>query len=418
MKKKRTKQLTFRQYIMYGIIIGGGIFASCDTEDYSISETVTKPITIIDVDPKEGLAGDVVAITGTNFSALGYNNKVRFNGKLARVLRVQISDETEIAHLFARIPSNATLGPVTLSHKTFSDTTSYDFKPIPSVYLSTPSLGRAGTTVVLKGTGFSDDVLENKVWFEGVVDPAIINESTANTMSVVVPDGAQSGPIRLEVKDQPTTSTVNFTVSDIETMSLTIPITSDAEEAEGHGIVAVNSSDLEFGTFDISGTPDNGNQTIGLGFNSLEIPRNATIISAVIQFIADVPGIDPTEMTFYAEKNAHPSDFDSNTLFNISEREKTSASVAWRIAPWLFEGDMLEAQRTVNLASIVQEIVDLPDWTQGNTINFIVNPSGSSVYINRESSNMGRIAKTIEFPIISEQGYPLVSELYVEYYLN
>ncbi len=56
---------------------------------------------------------------------------------------------------------------------------------------------------------------------------------------------------------------------------------------------------------------------------------------------------------------------------NISSRAATSASVTWIIPDWDDEQNGT-AQQTSDLKSILQEIINRPDWSSGNSIVIII----------------------------------------------
>ena len=60
----------------------------------------------------------------------------------------------------------------------------------------------------------------------------------------------------------------------------------DAEQHLSDGNVNTSSSDLEF-IYDKGGTPDTGDQMIGLRFENVAVPPNRTVTSAYIQFTGD-----------------------------------------------------------------------------------------------------------------------------------
>ena len=99
----------------------------------------------------------------------------------------------------------------------------------------------------------------------------------------------------------------------------------DAEEETSDGSVNLISTDLEM-------INDGVDQVVGLRFNNLDIPQCAPITSASIKFVAKfsgmVPNIDPCNLTIYGESADNAVTF-SNTDFDISSRQKTTASVVW-----------------------------------------------------------------------------------------
>ena len=135
----------------------------------------------------------------------------------------------------------------------------------------------------------------------------------------------------------------------------------DAEENLSTGVVQSGSGDLEL-------VEDQGeSQLVGLRFDGLSVPQGALIERAYIQFVVDETGDEPTELLIYGESSAHALPFNSR-LRNLSERDRTQSEVRWEPRPWVQTGGLLEDTRTSDLAEVVQEIVDHPDWLAGNAL--------------------------------------------------
>lgn len=143
----------------------------------------------------------------------------------------------------------------------------------------------------------------------------------------------------------------------------------DVEERPD-GSLYVNSSDLEL-AFD----PDHGSQIVGLRFTDLPIPNDALIEKAYIQFTADEAQNETCHLSINAEAKGLAPDFD-DTFFNLSQRTKTNATVAWSPPPWNVEGDAGTAQQSPDLSAIIQEVVSFPNWEQGNPILILIEGTG------------------------------------------
>ncbi|MEO9872623.1 hypothetical protein [Ekhidna sp.] len=172
-----------------------------------------------------------------------------------------------------------------------------------------------------------------------------------------------------------------------------ISTTNDDVEEGATGPLDFDSSDLELGEFDTGGTPDRGLQTIGLRFNNIDIPANATITSASIQFTTDTPGSGDAELTIYGENVGNSTEFVDED-FNVSTRDRTTANTVWSIPVWVAEGDKSDAQRTADLSAIVQEIVNRDDWSAQNNMSFIMIHTGISAGVT--SNDAGREAETVD----------------------
>jgi hypothetical protein len=134
----------------------------------------------------------------------------------------------------------------------------------------------------------------------------------------------------------------------------------------------LDSSDLEL-------IQESAAQTVGMRFTGITIPRQATIVNAWVQFQTDETGTTGTTLTVWGQNSDNALAFTS-TAGNISSRPKTAAGVTWpQVAGWTSIGAQGDAQRTPNIASIIQEIVDHAGWTSGNALALIVTGTGKRV---------------------------------------
>ncbi|MDB4632500.1 PQQ-binding-like beta-propeller repeat protein [bacterium] len=142
----------------------------------------------------------------------------------------------------------------------------------------------------------------------------------------------------------------------------------DAEEAQD-GNVKLDSSDLEFFK------DDKLDQVIGMRFRQLQIPRGQMLKSARIQFTAKDPSKEPTEFIFKIEDNVDAAQFKSEAK-HITSRKATDGEVRWSPEPWETKDASRKRQRSPNLISLIQPIIDRDDWKPGNSIAFMVSGTG------------------------------------------
>lgn len=155
----------------------------------------------------------------------------------------------------------------------------------------------------------------------------------------------------------------------------------DAEEWD-NGTTAIdnNSDDLDLGGFGTT-SPN----TIGVRFQGIEIPQDAIITDAWLEFtVQRVPsGTEGAIGTEYADISLEivGEATDSaltfaNTTYNISStasRPETTNSVIWNDStnpttqPW---DPVNEVKQTPGIVSIIQEIVDRSGWESGNAMAF------------------------------------------------
>lgn len=347
--------------------------------------TVIPAPTITSFDPMGGIAGTTITIIGTNFSPTASDNMVSFNGISATVTNATTT------LLMVTVPEGVESGTIAVTVFGQTAVSEDRFTLTPEITSFEPTTGEAGSLVTITGENFSSTLDDNVVKFNDVT--ATVTIATTTSLVVIVPDGAETGPITVEIGSELATGS-DFTV--IGPVTLTIPINAsedDVEEAEDHGNMELTSVDLELGEFDTSGTPDQGVQNIGLRFNGVEIPAGATIISASIQFTADNTGADPVELTIFGENVGNAAAYTADAG-NLSARALTTASAVWGVPEWVSVGDKLDAQRTVDIAAVIQEIVDRGDWASGNSLNIIMKHTGVSVGVT--SSTGGREAETFD----------------------
>ena len=73
-----------------------------------------------------------------------------------------------------------------------------------------PTSGTVGTEVTINGKNFSSTKTENSVSFNGTA--ATVKEALATQLTVEVPSGASTGPIKVTVGSSSATSATDFTV--------------------------------------------------------------------------------------------------------------------------------------------------------------------------------------------------------------
>ncbi|MBN2016048.1 LamG domain-containing protein, partial [Candidatus Dojkabacteria bacterium] len=153
--------------------------------------------------------------------------------------------------------------------------------------------------------------------------------------------------------------------------SLSVRVASGEDDAEEQnppgGSMYLTSTDLELVS---DGSID---QEVGMRFQNITVPPGSTITNAYVEFTADETDSGTTNLTFYGEDSDDASTF-SGSSGDITNRTKTSASVAWNNVPaWLSVG---ATHQTPNLSSVIQEIIDRTGWASGNSLVIIVDGTG------------------------------------------
>jgi hypothetical protein len=163
---------------------------------------------------------------------------------------------------------------------------------------------------------------------------------------------------------------VSVTVLQEGLTTLTVPISASADDAEqSGGTVALANPVLKI--VNRAGV----NQTVGLRFAGLSIPKGATIQNAYIQFQCNTRTTAAASLTIEGQAADNPVTFAKLTN-NISSRPRTTANVAWVPAPWTTVGSHGSDEQTADLSSVLQELVNRAGWASGNAMVFIITGTG------------------------------------------
>ena len=136
----------------------------------------------------------------------------------------------------------------------------------------------------------------------------------------------------------------------------------------GGGRVSLRSGDLEM-------TEDKDQQTVGIRFAAVDVPSGATITNAYVQFTAEDQDSGFTDLLIRAESTAMASQFIKSS-FDLSTRDVTTAALSWQPVEWGTIGEASVDQRTPDVAALLQEVIDLSGWSNGNPVALIITGSG------------------------------------------
>ncbi|TRY29585.1 PilC/PilY family type IV pilus protein [Aliiglaciecola sp. M165] len=117
-----------------------------------------------------------------------------------------------------------------------------------------------------------------------------------------------------------------------------------------------------------------GTETVYSGFRyqSINIPRGATITNAHMRFTSSQLNTAVTSINIRAELTGDATEF-ASTNFNISNRTRTANEVNWDLDnDWPLSNDMV---RSPSIISVIQEVVDQASWCGKNSINIIIETS-------------------------------------------
>lgn len=164
---------------------------------------------------------------------------------------------------------------------------------------------------------------------------------------------------------QTTGGTVTDTLDD--NTVVTLQLSSDDCEQENDEIDTPYDDDLDAGW---EGAPEDQNiLTVGLRFRDINIPQGARIDSAFVQ-VWSHEGKSPedeAEIILWGEATDDAETFNETDL--ITDRTPTASQLTWTVdTEWI----IWQAYKTMDIAPIIQEIVDRPGWTPGNALAIVM----------------------------------------------
>jgi hypothetical protein len=148
--------------------------------------------------PSAGRSGTNVAITGTNFIGV---TSVLFNGLTASFTTNSNNQIT------ATVPGGVTTGVITITAPGGGSVSASNFVVLPTITSFSPSVGAAGTNVVINGANLN--VGTPVVKFNGATSTSV-SGVTANQLTATVPSSATSGAITVTTTDGTATSLTLF----------------------------------------------------------------------------------------------------------------------------------------------------------------------------------------------------------------
>ena len=120
---------------------------------------------------------------------------------------------------------------------------------------------------------------------------------------------------------------------------------------------------------DIDGTL-RGQVLVGVRIDNIDIPENATVTSAYLQFTATADNAGPVTFTIAGEASATAPSFVEEAN-NISDRTRTTATTTWSPPAWT-AGEAGTAQQTADVSAILNEIIALGWDEDTNAVVFII----------------------------------------------
>jgi len=155
--------------------------------------------------------------------------------------------------------------------------------------------------------------------------------------------------------------------NDTEVIAYPLITNDDCYVSETDGTIALGTGNLLFGNMTAQ------SRNCGVRFRSVQVPAGATISSAFVRFTSGANDAGTVcNAIVYGERDDEPAAF--STFADFQGRARTTNGIAWNgIAAWT-AGNTYD---TPDIADIVQEIVNLGAWAQGDDIVIFVEDNGS-----------------------------------------
>ncbi len=160
--------------------------------------------------------------------------------------------------------------------------------------------------------------------------------------------------------------------------STSVRIASTSDDAEEQGLNGAGPGTIDLSSSDVELTRDGsaGDQFIGLRFPGLKVPAGALIQRAYLQFTVDETANESGTVFLQVEDTDDALTF-GEAAGGISARPLLTDTVTWSDIPeWLTAGDAGEDQRSPDLSTLVQAIIDRPGWASGQAISFVLSGTG------------------------------------------
>jgi hypothetical protein len=155
----------------------------------------------------------------------------------------------------------------------------------------------------------------------------------------------------------------------VQTVETRVATGSDDAEQRGSSSTDLSSTDLELVV------DGNTLQVVGTRFAGLQVPRGATVTSAWVQFRTDEVSTGASALAIRAEAADNAPTYQA-VAGNLTARAATTANVAWSPPAWNTVGETAAAQRTPDIAALVQAVVSRPGWASGNALALQFSGSG------------------------------------------
>lgn len=212
------------------------------------------------VSPLSGPVGSIITIKGSTFSTVKEENKVLINGK-----EIPLETNPTSTELVVRYPANIGSGKIEVLVN--------DQKVVGPEFVNqelgitkvSPESGLAGTEITIQGSGFSKDLLGNRVSFNGV--PAQIISASESVLKVIAPATLSTGPLSVQVGNLSARAPLAFRRSGVTTVAkgfMTLDYNYSKIVIDSKGNLYVNNP-----TSIMKVTPEGVSAVLATGFNGI-----------------------------------------------------------------------------------------------------------------------------------------------------
>jgi len=181
-------------------------------------------------------------------------------------------------------------------------------------------------------------------------------------------------------------TTLNIKVSDF---------LDDVEEyRDNHTNGTVFAGFMDHGSSDLELTTEAADrrQCVGIVFRGVAIPKNATITSAFLQFTCDDDDNQegPLPIDIWGIKEANTVAPIPDVAFSVTSRPNTTAKVTWSAPVWATKEARTDNEKTSDIKTLVQEIVNQAGWASGNNMGFkLTNDEMLSIHREADAADSG-----------------------------
>jgi hypothetical protein len=109
--------------------------------------------------------------------------------------------------------------------------------------------------------------------------------------------------------------------------------------------------------------------TAGFRFRGVDIPARTRVHHAFLQFVSDGPYSNNLNLAIHAEASADSQSFSPSS--RPSDRPLTTTYMPWRV-PRFEAWSLGQIHSSPDVSAVIQEVLDRPDWTQGNALAIII----------------------------------------------